>query len=521
MKSHRNILRSAGIVGSATALSRVLGFIRDVIIASAFGTSYVADAFFVAFRIPNLLRRLLGEGALSAAFIPVFTKIKTQKDDREAMRFAASAVNVLVILLVVVSIAGVLLAPALVRVLTLTFKGSDSKLALTVALTRWIFPYIFFAALAALFMGILNASGHFFFPALSPVCLNCALIGSVVLLGPRFSAGMESKVWTLVIGVLIGGLLQVLIQVPPAVSRGFRFIRKLFHPALYKVGRLMVPAIFGLAVTQVNILVDTMLAWHLGTGSVSALYYGNRLVQLPLGVIGIAIATASFPSFSRRVAEGDLGGLNRMIGFSVRMVMFWMVPATVGLLVLSKPIVTLLFERGAFDPSATEGTVLALVYYSIGLAAYAAVKVLVPVFYSLNDAKTPVRIGAVCVAINIVLNLLLMGPLAHGGLALATSLSSMVNATLLIWFLVKKWGVVPVKELVGCLLRVLLLSGIMGVMVVVIRSGLLSVLSSGALLVTVLVPVAGGAGLYFALGWILKYREIREIGKTSVNGGLS
>ncbi len=516
MKSHGNILRSAGVVGCATAFSRILGFIRDVIIASVFGTSYVADAFFIAFRLPNLLRRLLGEGALSAAFIPVFTELRTRHGRSEAMRFAAVVFNVLILVLIVVSVAGVLMAPFMVRVLTLTFHGTDSKLALTITLTRWIFPYIFFMGLAALFMGLLNASDHFFFPALAPVCLNISLIGSVLLLGKYLPEGMEAKVWTLVVGVLAGGSLQVLVQIPMALKKGFRILVQFVHPALAKVGRLMIPAVFGLAVTQVNILVDTMLAWRLGTGSVSALYYGNRLVQLPLGVIGIAIATASFPSFSRQVAEGDTTGLKKTLGFALRMTLFLMVPAAVGLIVLGKPIVRLLFERGAFDPVATEGTLLALGYYAVGLAAYAAVKVLVPVFYSLGDAVTPVKVGAVCVVVNIVLNLLLMGPLSHGGLALATSLSSLLNTGLLVWFLVRKWVIVPLSELGYCLLRVLGLSGVMGVGVALLSQRLAVIFGSAATLGGVFIPVITGVTGYMLLARVLKFKEISEIGKTSV-----
>ncbi len=435
-------------MGAATFLSRIFGFIRDMVIASVFGAGLSADAFFVAFRIPNLLRRLFAEGSLSITFVPVFSEYLTNSGQNEAFRLARSAVRTLTVLLILVALGGILLSPLIVRLIAPGFSATPGKLALTVTLTRMIFPYIFFIGLVALFMGILNVLGHFAAPALAPVCLNIAMIGSVFLIAPF----MSDPVTGLAIGVIIGGILQLLLQVPFLIKQGFIFWKKasFYHPGLKKIGVLMLPTILGAAVYQINILVGTLLASLLPQGSVSYLYYADRLVQFPLGIFAIAIATAVLPTLSRQAAAKDMDGLNETFAYALRLVLFITVPAMIGLIVLREPIVALLFKRGAFDAATVRQTADALLYYCFGLWAFSAVRVVVSTFYALQDTRTPVRIAIIAITANIILGIILMKPLAHGGLALATSLSSILNLVLLISVLRQRlsfwdWGHIAIS----------------------------------------------------------------------------
>ncbi len=438
MSETSQVTRAAGVVGAATFLSRIFGFIRDMVIAGVFGAGMGSDAFFVAFRIPNLLRRLFAEGSLSIAFIPVFTEY-LERDGREAaFGLARSALRLLSVILVVVTVAGILLSPLLVRLIAPGFADNPEKLALTVTLTRITFPYIFFICLVALCMGILNVLGHFAAPAVAPVFLNLAMIGSALVISPR----LEVPAIGLAIGVLIGGVCQLGLQLPFLAQKGFDFWKPagLRHPGLVQVGRLMLPAVFGAAVYQINILVGTLLASLLPEGSVSYLYYADRVVQFPLGIFGIAMATAVLPSLSRQAAVGDFPALQRTFAHAVNLILFITLPAMAGLIVLRAPIVALLFKRGAFDLETTRMTAAALFHYSVGLWAFSAVRIVVSTFYALQDTRTPVRMATLSILANIALGILLMGPLAHGGLALATSLASMINLTLLLWALRVRMG---------------------------------------------------------------------------------
>jgi putative peptidoglycan lipid II flippase len=290
------VTKAAGVVSGATLLSRIFGLLRDIVIAGYFGAGMASDAFFVAFRIPNLLRRLFAEGSLTIAFVPVFTEYLTKDGESIAFLFARSAIRLISILLAAAAVVGILLTPLIVRIMAPGFMASPEKLELTITLTRFMFPYIFFIGLVALCMGILNALGHFAAPALAPVMLNLAMIVSVLFLSPH----LQNPVYGLAIGVLLGGLLQLLLQIPFLLRKGMVFweAANLFHPGLKRIGKLMLPAVFGAAVYQINILVGTLLASLLPDGSVSYLYYADRLVQFPLGIFAIAVATAVLPSFS-------------------------------------------------------------------------------------------------------------------------------------------------------------------------------------------------------------------------------
>lgn len=456
------IARAAGVVSGATLLSRVLGFIRDLIIARSFGAGTATDAFFAAFRLPNMLRELLGEGALSAAFIPVFTESLSTRGRRGAWRLAWTALILLVGVLVLVSLAGILLAPWLIRLIAPGFGAVPLKLNLAILLARMMFPYILFVGVAALLMAILNAQEHFATPALSPTMLNIAMIGCALFLAPHLS----QPIVALAIGVLIGGAGQLLMQIPAAWGRGMGshpgFDPR--DPAIGRIARLMGPGVAGLAITQVNVFIGTFLASFLGEGGISVLYYAFRLIQFPIGIFGVAIATAAFPAMARHAADRSFGEVAATAGYSIRLVLFLTMPAMVALIVFRVPIVQLLFERGAFDRSVTLATASAVLYYALGLGAYVSNRILVPTFYSIQDTTTPVKIGAVSVIANIVSSVLLMKPLGVSGLALATAISSFVNLALLLTVLRGRLGPLGKVPFLRSLLPLGAASAVMGLM---------------------------------------------------------
>jgi putative peptidoglycan lipid II flippase len=438
------VIRAAAVVSAATLVSRVLGFVRDVVVAQSFGAGPVTDAFFVAFRLPNLFRRLLAEGALSSAFIPVFTEYLATRPRPDVLRMFRAVAGVMIGILALVTLAGVAGAPLWVRLMAPGFFGDPPTGALAVRLTRLMFPYLFFVGLAALAMGILNAHRHFLTPALAPVMLNLAIIAAVLGLVPR----LGEPVLGLAVGVLAGGAGQLAIQVP-ALARQHALIRPAVeprHPAIGRIARLMAPVAVGQSATQLNILVDTIIASFLVGGSVSYLYYADRLVEFPLGVFGIAIATAVLPTLSEQAAYRDLDAFRQTFWFALRVATFISAPAAVGLFVLREPMVRVLYERGAFGPGETAATAWALGWYAVGLVGFAAVKIGAQAFYALGDTRTPVRVAIGAMIVNSVLALALARPLAHGGLALATSCSGTANAIALIWLITRRLGRGPTRE---------------------------------------------------------------------------
>ncbi len=507
MSENRKVTRAAGVVSAATFLSRILGFVRDLIIAGAFGAGFSSDAFFVAFRIPNLLRRLFAEGSLTIAFIPVFTQYLSRKGRTEAFLLARSAVWLLLLILLGVTLLGLWLAPWIVYGVAPGFAQIPAKFALTVKLTRIVFPYVVFICMVAVFMGILNTLGHFAAPALAPALLNIAMIGAVFFISPH----MADPIAGLAIGVLIGGALQLGVQIPFLRSRGFCFTgeTRLHHPGIQRIGGLMGPAVFGAAVYQINMLVGTLLASLLPEGSVSYLYYADRLVQFPLGIFAIAIATAVLPSLSRQAAAQDFKGLSQTFAHALNLVMFITIPSMAGLIALREPIVALLFQRGAFGPADARFTADALLFYSLGLWAFSAVRIVVSTFYALQDTKTPVWTAALSVLANLLFALIFMGPLKHGGLALAVSLASMINLILLIWSLRARLGPLGWKNIAQSACKSLLCSAIMGIAV----WGLIRlILPPAPTLSCRLLGVAGaiscGLLLYIGLAFLFKSREL-------------
>jgi putative peptidoglycan lipid II flippase len=443
--------RAAASVAAATLLSRLLGYARDAMIAWYFGAGFQSDAFLAAFRIPNIFRRLVGEGALSSAFVPVFTEALWKGGHAEARAVGASAARFLALALVAISAAGILLAPGLVRLITPGF--SAAKLDLTITLTRLMFPYLVAVGMMSLAMGILNACGSFAAPALAPAVFNLAMIGSLLALAPL----IQRPTVGLAVGVLIGGGLQLLLQLPALVHHRLNFWRRarFYHPALKRAGRLMLPAVLGGAAFQINILVGTLLASWLAEGSVSYLYYADRLVEFPLGVLSVAGATAVLPSMSREAAAGDYEALRRTFENAFRMVSFVALPAMGGLIVLGDPIVRLLFVRGEFGSEAARLTYQALLYYAVGLWAFSAARIVVAAFYALQDGRTPVRMAMASILANMLLGAALMQPLAHCGLALATSLAAFLNTGLLLLALRKRLQRIDWRAIALSVLRAL------------------------------------------------------------------
>lgn len=502
--------KAAAVIGAFTLMSRILGLARDMVLAAVFGSGMAADAFFVAFRIPNLLRRLFAEGSLTVAFVPVFTEYLTRKGRVEALELGRLVFTVLSVALVAVTLLGVLSSPWIVRLQAYGFGSSGEKYALTVLLTRIMFPYIFLISLVAFFMGVLNSFRHFAAPAAAPVFLNVGMIAGAAVLAPL----LTEPVVGLALGVVIGGFLQLGLQIPWALKVGFRFrpLWDLHHPGLRRIGALMLPAIFGSAVYQINQFVGTLLASFLPEGSISWLYYADRLVQFPLGVFGIAISTAALPSLSSHVSNQDHDAFRKTLFDSLGLTFFIVIPATVGLIVLGKPIINLLLERGAFQAKDTEMTYVALLYYALGLWAFSGIRVVVSGFYALQDTRTPVKVATAALVLNTGASLLLMGPLRHGGLALALSLASSFQLLLLIVILRRRVGGRGWKEVMGSALRALSAAIPMGIGVGVVEHFYLPLKGGAPLLnrgLCVLALLVLGVGLYLGASALVGCRELR------------
>lgn len=512
MTTQEKLVKSAAGIGLATLASRILGLIRDVLIASHFGTGIYASAFFAAFRIPNLFRRLLGEGALSASFIPVFTDYLRKRGRQEAWQLAMAVLNLLFLILMGITLLGIFGAPLIAKIIVPGF--APDKVELTAKLLRIIFPYLLFIGLAALAMSILNSFKHFAFPAMAPIVLNLAMITSLIFFVKSQSLG---GVQTLCLSVLIGGFGQLLIQIPALWKKGMsaKIMTVFRHPEVKKIALLMGPATLGLAVYQINIVVDTIFGSYesiVGEGAIAALQYGNRLMQFPLAIFGIAMATAVFPTMAGQVSQVKIDELKRTLIFALRMVFFLIIPSSVGLMVLRKPIVSLLFERNAFGLGATEDTAMALLYYSLGLFAYAGIHITNRAFYSLQDMKTPVKIACLTLLINIVLNLILMRPLRLGGLALATSLSAALNLCLLLRILNKKIGGIEGKAILSSLLRFILTSLFMGFICYLTAEAIrreAETVSLAIKFLQVFIPISAGVGTLVVISFLFKFEEVK------------
>ncbi|MCS6896451.1 MAG: murein biosynthesis integral membrane protein MurJ [Nitrospira sp.] len=436
-EEHHSLVKAAGVIGVGTFASRVLGFIRDMVLARLFGATPAADAFFVAFRVPSLLRELFAEGSMSSAFIPVFTEYRTTRGKNEVWELASAVFTTLLTVVTVVTVLGMAAAPWLVQLLAPGFEDHPGKLELTTLLARIMFPYLLFISLAALAMGILNSVRAFAAPAFSPLFLNLFIIGCALWLSPF----LEEPIIGAAIGVTLGGAAQFVMQLPSLKRRDLLFGFRLnpTHPGLRRIGRLMVPSLAGLSVTQINLTVSTVLGSFF-SGGPTYLFYGMRLIQFPLGVFGVALGMAILPTLSAQAARGALDELRTTLGFGLRMILFIMVPAMIGLILLRTPIVHLFFEHGTFTAQDTAETALAVLCYAVGLWAFGGVRIIVAAFYSLQDTTTPAVSAAIAVAANILFSLILMSSLGASGLALATALAAMVNGGILVAVLNRRLG---------------------------------------------------------------------------------
>ena len=500
--SKKHLIKSTGIIGSATALSRILGFVRDIVIAAFFGTAVYAQAFVVAFRIPNLLRDLVGEGATNSAIVPVLTEELSKNGKQSFLKLSQILLNIMFVVLLVLTAAGMLASPIIVRLIAPGFLADPEKFRVTVTLTRVLFPFLFLVGLWAYAMGVLNSLGKFASAAFGSCFLNMAMILSAMMFG--------ENVFGLAFGVLSGGLLQFLIQLPSLYASGWkaRLTLEFDHPQARKAGILIVPRVLGACVYQFNVFVSTILASLssiAGEGAVAAIYYANRIWQLPLAIFGIALAQAALPTMSRHAAENNTGKMKETIQFSLNIVFFVLVPSSIGIMMLATPITKVLFERGAFTSYSTMITSSALFFYAFGLVACGGLKVLANAFYAMGDTRTPVKTAFYSAILNLILNLALMWPLKVGGLTLANSIAVTFNFGLLYTLLVKKLGDFGTEYIKESFLKVTAASAVMAIAIKILMIWL-----GGYSIVSLILVMSGGIAVFFAASFIFEVKELRD-----------
>lgn len=436
MSKSKSLFRSTTLVSGITAISRILGFIRDMLIAHLFGASPAIDAFYVAFRIPNFMRGLFAEGAFAQAFVPVLSEYRQQRSFEEVRQFISRMQGSLgVVLLLVVAIA-LTFTPWLTRLFAPGYIHDPHRFELATHMLRITFPYLMLISLTAFYGSVLNSYGLFGAPSFTPVLLNVVMIVAALWLAPHFLQPVVALAW----GVLFAGCVQFLFQLPFMQYRGL-FVWPTLHwhdAGVRRVIKLLVPALFGVSVAQISLLLDTVFASFLPAGSITWLYYSDRLTYFPLGIFGVALATVVLPHLSRKHADGSNSEFSQSLDWALRCVLVIAVPAGIGLFMLAKPLFMSLFQSGNFTPHDADMAGRSLRAYAVGLPAFMLVKVLASGFYSKQDVKTPVRVAVTALVVNMLLNFALIWPLAHAGLALATSLSSSLNAGLLAWYLIKR-----------------------------------------------------------------------------------
>ncbi len=489
-----------------TMLSRVLGFIRDAIVARVFGAGVATDAFFVAFKLPNLLRRVFAEGAFSQAFVPILAEYKSQQGDEATRTFLAYVSGMLTLVLALVTVAGMIAAPWVIMVTAPGFAAMPDRFALTSALLRITFPYILLISLTSMVGSVLNTWNRFSVPAFAPTFLNISMIGFALFATPYFDPPVLALAWA----VLLGGVLQLVYQLPHLKKIGMLVLPrfKWRHPGVGRVMKLMAPAILGVSVSQISLIINTIFASFLSEGAVSWMYYADRLMEFPSGVLGVALGTILLPSLAKSVASGDQEAYSQLMDWGLRLCFLLALPSAVALGILSKPLIVALFQYGKFSALDALMTQRALIAYAIGLVGLIVVKVLVPGFYSRQDIKTPVKIALVTLALTQVMNLIFIGPLQHAGLALSIGLASCLNAGLFYWQLRKQqlfqprpgWGTFLVKLLIA----VLAMSAVLIALLVWMPAwdiGGMTVRISRLMLV-----VVAGAGTYFVMLALLGFR---------------
>jgi putative peptidoglycan lipid II flippase len=513
LSEKKEILKSASIISLVTIVSRVLGYVRDQRITLLLGTTLSADSFVLAYRIPNLFRRLVGEGTVAASFVPVFTTYMRERSKEELWEFANKLFWTLAMVMAVITVLGVIFS----RQVIAPFPTA-ADMAEAIALNRIILPYLFFVALAALGMGLLNCFSHFALPASTTVLLNLSIIAFSTAMVWRY---FQSPAVSLAVGVLVGGALQFLILIPQMVRRGMRFDFGISfsHPGIRSVARVMFPRFFGLGISQINFFVDTYFAKaaRMPRGSLTALYVADRVMELVLGGYAIAVATAILPMMAHHAAANNYEGLKKTLTFAVRIVAYITIPAAVGLMILREPIIRVLFQHGQFVAESTRLTARPLLYYAIGLPALACVKLIVPAFYSARDTKTPVIVASISFVLNIVLNLIFLEFLfrrfQNGGPALATALATFFDFFTLFIIFRLRYGPMGMFDIFRSISKISLCSLIMGAGVMIANYYAKNALQGAfSLQLTVFTGLILGATLlYVGLTWIFRCPEIEEV----------
>ena len=519
MTEKKQILKSASIISLVTVVSRVLGYVRDQRISFLLGTTLSADAFVLAYRLPNLARRLIGEGTVAAAFIPVLTPYMRGQSSAQLWQFVNRIFWTIALVLAVVTVLGVIFSPVVIQ----TFSSPQDRQTSyeeAISLNRIIFPYIFFIGLTAIGMGILNSFHNFALPASTTALLNlCIIIFSTAMVWQYF----QSPAISLAVGVLVGGALQFLILVPQLVRRGMRFDFGISfsHPGIRNFARLMVPRFFGMGIAQINFFVDTFFVSspRMPRGSLAALYVSDRVMELVLGGYAIAVATAILPMMSHQAAANDYEGLKRTLTFAVRIVAYITIPAAVGLMILREPIIRMLFQHGQFVAESTRLTARPLLYYAAGLPALACVKLVVPAFYSARDTKTPVIVALISFSLNIILNFVFLknGYLYHrfqnGGPALATVLATFFDFFTLFFIFRVRYGALGTIDIFRSISKISLCAGIMGIGCAIANYYVKFTLQYAFFnQLLIFIGLIGGATLlYIGLTWVFRCPEIEEV----------
>lgn len=501
-----NLINALATVSSMTLVSRVLGFVRDAVIARVFGAGLATDAFFVAFKIPNLLRRLFAEGAFSQAFVPILAEYKNRRGEDDVRALIDQVSGVLLLALLLVSALGILIAPWIIAVTAPGFSATPEKFALTVELLRIVFPYILFIALTALAGGILNTWSRFAVPAFTPTLLNISFIGFALLAAPYFDPPVKALAWA----VFAGGVLQLAFQIP-FLARAGVLPRPRFNwrdEGVQRVLKQMAPALFGVSVGQVSLLINNIFASFLVTGSVTWLYFADRLMEFPAGLLGVALGTVLLPSLAKSHAERSAQAYSELLDWGLRLTLMLALPAAVALAVLAVPLVATLFHYGAFTATDVINTQQAVMAYAVGLVGLIAVKVLAPGFYAQQDIRTPVRIAVLVLVVTQLLNLVLVWQLRHAGLALAISLGACLNAALLLRGLRRRgiyqpqqgWGVFILKLLLAVYAMAVVLWWLAGAPAEWLAAGAWTRVLKLALL------VLAGSSTYFGMLWLCGFR---------------
>ena len=509
------LARSAGVFGLATITSRILGLAREQVMAYYFGAGDANDAFRVASRIPNLVRDLFAEGAMSAAFVPTYTRTLTLEGRERSWQLANSVINALLIVTGVIVVLAIVFAEPLVRIYASNFSEVPGKLELTIYLARIVSPFLTLVAIAAVLMGMLNSLGHFFVPALSPAMFNVAGILMAVTLIPLAPRLGVQPITIVAIGTLVGGLGQLAIQWPPLRKEGFRYrpILNLKDPSLHRVLLLMGPGTIGMAATQINVFVNTWLATGQGTGAVSWLEFAFRLMYLPIGLFGVSIGTAATPAISRMVAEKDFARIRTTLANGLGLMFLLNLPATVGLMLLAHPIIALIFERGRFTPADTAATAAALQLYAIGLTGYSVVRIISPTFYALGHSRIPVMVSAGSVFVNIVLNVSLVNMMGYRGLALGTSITAIINAGTQLFLLRRFTHGIEGARIAASLARVAVASIVMGIITIAAANTMTRIVP-GTTLVTQIIQLGVTIGVaLLSLALAAQLLRIKEYGE--------